>query len=190
MWDEKQFFEDFAKESDKIKPSKEFVADLKNLDSENKIIELKRRKSIKRVLRYASVAAAIVVLITVGICIYAINRTDDSKSGEGAKVTLPIHAGQDETTADNNDFEAGLSSVLEFIGDEDVQIVDGNGNTISSEIRSDLKNMLEKAVVTDSITGLFGENTKYIIKAKEDITIRIYFEEYILINGSDMYCIE
>lgn len=187
MWDEKQFFEDFAKESDKIRPSEEFVADLKNLDNEKKIIELKRRKNTGIAFRYAAIAAAIVVMITVGICIYPIKRTDGNASDGGGQITLPIQAGQENTGADNNDFDVSLKSILEYIGDEGIQIVDGDGNIISDKTRSDLEEMIENAIATDSITGLFGENKEYIIKAEEDITIRIYFDEYILINGSDMY---
>lgn len=194
MWDEKQFFEDFAKESDKIKPSDEFVADLKRMNNEADIIELKRKKNTRTVFRTASIAAAIAVLLAAGIGIYAIIRPAGDNPDDGEQIKIPIHAGKDTPTtgeADNSEESpVGTDAILELIEKDDVLIVDGEGNSISQGERSDLKSMFEHAVETDTISGLFGENTEYIIKAEKDITIRIYFDEYILVNGSDMYCVE
>ena len=47
MWDEKQFFEDFNKESDNIKPSDEFVNRLKGLDNKTAIISIRRKKNCR-----------------------------------------------------------------------------------------------------------------------------------------------
>lgn len=188
MWDEKQFFEDFVKESDKISPDEEFVAGLKKLDSEEKLAEIRRKNSSRIILKCASVAAAIVICAVAGILIYRLNRPDGNKGGE--KVTLPVHAGQESTTASNEEESLSSESICKLVMDDDIEIIDGDGNAISSDTRKELEAMLEKAVVTDSITGLFGENTKYIIKGEEEITIQIYFGQYILINGRDMYCFE
>ncbi len=187
MWDEKQFFEDFAKESDRVKPDREFVEDLKKLNSESTIIELKRKKNTRTVFRLASIAAAVVVMLAVGIGVYTISSHDSDKPDDGEKITVPIHAGQEQTTADTEKPEINIESICGFIEDSDILILDSNGNEISQADRNDLESMFKHASETDSITGLFGDNTEYIIKTEEDIVIRIYFDEYILVNGSYMY---
>lgn len=188
MWDEKQFFEDFVNESDKIKPDKEFVESLKKLDSKENLEEQKRKSSSQIIFRYAAIAAAIVVAIAAGIWIYAVNRPGNNG---GEEITLPINAGQEETADKYTDSsDISLERVKELVKDDSIQIVDGDGNIISRETRSGLEDMLDRAVETDSVTGMFGDKTQYIIKGEEEIVIQIYFEQYILINETDVYCFE
>ena len=49
---------------------------------------------------------------------------------------------------------------------------------------------LEKAEKTESVSGILGENKYYVIHTPEEITIKVYFDKYIIINGQDMYCVE
>ena len=46
MWDEKQFFNDFIKESDEVQPSAEFVNKMKNLSEQSLQIDEKRKMNI------------------------------------------------------------------------------------------------------------------------------------------------
>lgn len=182
MWDEKQFFEDFAKESDNIKPSDEFVDRLKKLDK-------KPSGKIRVIYRVAAVAASVVLLVAAGIGIFVISRPDNQKPGK-EPVTVPIHLGNDETTTTDENLEINQSTLVSLIEDKDVIIVDGDNKSITSSEREELGRMLLNAASTDTISGLIGENREYVIKADKDIVIKIYFDEYILVNGKHMYKVE
>lgn len=177
MWDEKQFFEDFNKESDNIKPSDEFVNRLKGLDNKTAIISIRRKK-------IAAVAACIVLLLTVGAGAFAISRIGANKPDNNDPVTLPIHLGQDETTMAK---EITMDYIVELIDDKDISVVDSEKNELTENERKELLETLKKAVPADSISGVIGEGTQYVIKSDKDITISVYFGEYVLINGEDMY---
>lgn len=177
MWDEKQFFEDFNKEVDNIKPDDEFVNRLKNLDDKKTIINIKRKK-------ITAVAACILLLFAVGIGAFAISRIGSDKPDNNEPVSLPVHLGQDETTATK---EITMDYIVELIDNKDISVVDNDKNEITENERKELIEMLEKAVPADSISGVIGDETAYVIKGEKDIALSVYFGEYVLVNGEDMY---
>ena len=184
MWDEKQFFEDFNKEVDNVTPDDKFVNRLKNLDDKKTIINIKRKK-------ITALAACIILLFAVGIGAFAISRINADKPNSDGQptvpITLPAHLGQDETTAIA---EINIEYIVELINDKNIVIIDNNENEITENNRAALIEIIEKAVPADSVSGIIGENTQYTIKAQEDITISIYFDEYVLVNGEDMYVVK
>ena len=179
MWDEKQFFEDFNKEVDNVTPDDKFVNRLKNLDDKKTIINIKRKK-------ITALAACIILLFAVGIGAFAISRINIDKPNNNEQITLPIHLGQDETTAPK---EITMDYIVELVNDKDISVVDIDGNNISENERTELVELLENAVPADSISGVIGEGTQYTIKGDKDITLSVYFEEYVLVNGEDMYVV-
>lgn len=179
MWDEKQFFEDFNKEVDTVNPDDEFVNRLKKLDDKKTIINIKRKK-------LTAVAACILILFTVGIGAFAISRINIDKPNNNEQITLPIHLGQDETTAPK---EITMDYIVELLNDKDILVVDSDGKEISKNERAELVELLENAVPADSVTGIIGEGMQYIIKDDKDITVSIYFGEYVLVNEEDMYVV-
>ena len=179
MWDEKQFFEDFNKEVDNVTPDDKFVNRLKNLDDKKTIINIKRKK-------ITALAACIILLFAVGIGAFAISRINIDKPSNNEQVTLPIHLGQDETTAPK---EITMDYIVELVNDKDISVVDIDGNNISENERTELVELLENAVPADSVSGVIGEGCQYTIKASKDIVVSVYFEEYVLVNGKDMYVV-
>ena len=179
MWDEKQFFEDFNKEVDNVTPDDEFVNRLKNLDDKKTIINIKRKK-------ITAIAACIILLFAIGIGAFAISRINIDKPNNNEQTTLPIHLGQDETTAIK---EITIDYIVELINDKDISVVDSDGKEISKNERAELVELLESVIPADSVAGVIGEGCQYTIKADKDIVVSVYFEEYVLVNGEDMYVV-
>lgn len=197
MWDEKKFFEDFVKENEEIKPSEKFVENLKQLDKVKNIEALKHKKVVRHSLRYASVAAAIVVfLVAGGIAFLIKGMGNGAENSGGTNIDIPLHGGNDENTwGEDGDSESPevadkLEKSIELIDNEAVSVLDKEGNELCNEDRAALKSKLLNATKTNEITGVFGEYEEYTIMGNEEISIKIYFEQYILIGKTEMYCIE
>ena len=63
MWDEKQFFNDFIKESDEVQPSAEFVNKMKNLSEQSLQIDEKRKMKAPKVITGVLAAAAVMGIL-------------------------------------------------------------------------------------------------------------------------------
>ena len=103
--------------------------------------------------------------------------------------TPGIHLGQDDTTVPS-ETSFDMESIINYINDESISVTGTDGTELLPYERNSLKSLLEKAEKTDSVTGILGENTFYTIHTDEEITIKIYFDKYIIVNGQDMYCVE
>ena len=182
MWNEKEFFEDFAKKNDTIKPTDAFVNKMKNLENN-------KPKSIHIYYKPLLVAASILLMLACGFGVYMLVKPN-SKPLNTIEPTIPgIHLGQNATTAPL-DTSFDIDSIIEYVDDENISITGTDGSKLSEAERSSLKSLLEKAEKTESISGILGENTYYVIHTPEEITIKVYFDKYIIINGQDMYCVE
>lgn len=182
MWDEKEFFEDFAKKNDTVKPTDAFVSKMKNLENN-------KPKSIHIYYKPLLVAASILLMLACGFGVYMHIRPD-RKPINTIEPSLPgIHLGYDETTPPE-DTTFDIASVIGYIENEDIAITGTDGTKLLPYERNNLKALLEKAEKTSSVSGILGENMYYTIHTPTEITIKVYFNKYIIINGQDMYCIE
>ena len=182
MWNEKEFFEDFAKKNDTVKPTDEFVNKMKNLENN-------KPKSVHIYYKPLLVAASILLMLACGFGVYMHVRPSDKPINTVEPSTPGIHLGQDETTVPS-ETAFDMDSIIEYINDERISITETDGTELLPYERNSLKSLLEKAQKTDSVTGILGENTFYTIHTDEEITIKIYFDKYIIVNGQDMYCVE
>lgn len=181
MWNEKEFFEDFAKKNDTIKPTNEFVNKMKNLENN-------KPKSVHIYYKPLLVAASILLMLACGFGVYMHIKPDNKPINPIGPTTPGIHLGNEETTTPE-EISFDMNSIIKYINNEGISITGTEGSELSSDERSNLKSLLEKAEKTDSVSGILGENTFYTIHTQEEITIKIYFDKYIIINGQDMYCI-
>lgn len=182
MWNEKEFFEDFAKKNDTIKPTNEFVNKMKNLENN-------KPKSVHIYYKPLLVAASILLMLACGFGVYMHVKPDNKPINPIEPSTPGIHLGNNGTTTPEETF-FDMDSIIKYINNEAISVTGTEGSELTPEERNSLKLLLGKAEKTDSVSGILGEYTFYTIHTHEEITIKIYFDKYIIINGQDMYCVE
>ena len=185
MWDEKEFFEDFKTESDKIKPDAYFVEKtVKMLNDNSSPTPIWKNK----IIFTASAAVFAIVLGIVGFSLLGRGDTESSSNKIAeSQVTLKNEARAEkssETEVVSVDLYK-LDEITQWLSDSNVIVTDVYGNPIDEEERMSLKNDIEAG--------------KYIYLEKMDPSNNDVVGEYKLIGDrliklkliSDKYiCIE
>lgn len=193
MWDEKKFFQDFVQESEKVKPDDEFVEQLKGMMKEENVIQSKKRNNVY-FMRYAAVVAVAMLCLVVGTVVWkGFDGNSKTISNDKEDYTVNIHAGQDSEIQSGiiGNSNSELEEAIAIVQDEKIVIKDEDGENISSVKRKQLLSQLnraEKVKNEDDLEDLQmsdDECDMYICEGEEDLEIKIYEEEYILIGDSD-----
>lgn len=180
MWDEKQFFDDFVKESEQIQPSAEFVNKMKNLSKEPQQAGVKKKSATPKVITGVLAAAAVVgIIIMTGV---------EQKPKE---MTFP----KDNVYADKEEshiIQGDLSEVWDenrlllenALADDKVLVKDEEGRELTIEEREVLLARIANAEVTDISSEKFDgkEAVIYYVEGEEEIRFSIIEEEYLIIE--------
>lgn len=188
MWDEKQFFDDFIKESDQIQPSAEFVNKMKNLSEQSLQTDAKKQIKNTKVITGVLAAAAVVgILFMTGL-------------GQGKREIMiqedQIYA-EKESTSDA--MEGSLSDIFSdsklllenaLIG-EDVLLKNEQGKEVTSEEKEALLQQIINAEATDILLeDLEGkEAVSYYVEGEIQMGFSIIEEGYLVIQ-EDVYLIQ
>lgn len=193
MWDEKKFFQDFVQESEKVKPDDEFVEQLKGMMKEENVIQSKKRNNVY-FMRYAAVVAAAMLCLVVGTVVWkGFDGNSKTISNDKEDYTVNIHVGQDSEIQSGiiGNSNSELEEAIAIVQDEKIVIKDEDGENISSAKRKQLLSQLNRAEKVENEDDLEDlqmsddECDMYICEGEEDLEIKIYEDEYILIGDSD-----
>lgn len=175
MWNDQKFFEDFKKESEKIKPDAAFVSQLKELTTNGGV---KRKNNKVVIYRVSAVAALVAICIIVASALVVIKKPTETKDNDKENITVGLQAGDDDAVIDEEKDE--LQKVIDDINSGRCDVCDVDGNPIDSEEKNEFVTKLNKAVIDKNTTGLLGTYEEYICGETD---VRIYFNKYIVING-------
>ena len=179
MWDEKKFFDDFVKESEKVKPDNEFVEQLKNMVNEENVGAIKKRNQTF-FMRGSMVAVAAILCLSVGTIVW--KGFDDNKNSEKdikQESSVSVHAGG------NSEIQSGIIVMIE---EDKVEIKDEAGEIISYDNREKLLGQLNKAKKVENAENIEMNDNDYAVytcEGEEIFEIKIYSGKYILIGDSD-----
>lgn len=164
MWNEEEFFKDFAKASDKITASDELTERLKNLPTGRKR---------PRVYYERMVLAAAAIILCVSLGVFGISHISSNNGGDmtDSKVELASKSESDDGMQ-NIDISGKLELAREYVDNYSVKITDANGNEISQTTRKLIIGQLKNAIIVSEDTQ--GEYTSYYCEGKKNIEIRIY----------------
>lgn len=194
MWNEKEFFDDFVKESKKVEPDRDFVEHLKNVAKDMETDNNKYNGKIRNRFNISNYKRGYIVAVMILlICVMAggitLNISHKSKSeGKDKDVSDNIHAGtqdkdiQSGTIGDKNGIlQAGI-----LMENENIKVVDESGEPISAAKRKIIIKWLNMAQKTDKHIDLDMDYVSYFCEGEKTLEIRIYGdEEYIVIAGED-----
>lgn len=173
MWDEKKFFEDFAKEADQVKPDAEFVNNLK--EKVSKEASVRNHTSWGR---YGAVAAALLLCI-IGVFTWKQGIIPEKSE---AQMQSGLQAGkEDEPNADSSTIIT-LNTAKECLTDEDTLVTDENGNPIDEEKRTELIGLLEHAVSTEEEPDEDTGYREYHCSGTSEFTLIVYDNGCFKIN--------
>lgn len=188
MWNEKKFFRDFVEESEKVKPDKEFVQQLKQMTNKNEIEKVHKRKLQVRIVKYVTVAASFLLCFVIGGIAWNAHNSMKEYNEETDSYTADAHAGNKNPGIQSGIIgeEPDLETVIAVVSDETVILEDENGKEILAGKRKLLLKLLNKAQKTEEDIDLNEEYTSYICKGEREIEIKVYNSEYIVIGDSDI----
>lgn len=189
MWNEKKFFQDFVKESEKIQPDKEFVQQLKEMTRQHEIKNKEKRKRQIWMVKYAVTAVAFLIcFVGGGIAWSFYNNTGHDVSSEESSYTIDAHAGNKNHEIQSGSFgeETDLEKVISLVNNNNIIIEDENGEKVSEGKREQLLKLLNQAEKSNDTIALETEYTSYFCIGEEKIEIKIYNSEYIVIGNSDI----
>lgn len=178
MWDEKKFFEDYVTETEKVTPDEDFINNLKKVTSEE---SYSKRSSAW--MKYGAIAAVIMLCAGLSFMAWRIQYNNDSKNDLGNE---KIHAGSDKEVQSGKMTIITIKTILSYLEDGTTKIEDKEGNAVDEDIRSNLIEMLGKAVSTDAGPTEDMKYDEYICKGATDISLKVYEEGYIVINETGM----
>lgn len=178
MWDEKKFFEDYVEDTNKVKPDKDFVDNLKKLTLEDT-----NAKKSSMWIKYAAIAAVIMLFMGVGFMAWKIPH---NKNGQETDFSNNVHAGHDKEIQSGGTMIITIKTILSYMEDGSTIVEDTQGNAIEEDVRSDLIEMLKKAVSTDAGPTEDMKYDEYICKGATDISLKVYEEGYIVIKNNGM----
>ncbi|MGN0484343.1 MAG: hypothetical protein ACI4HI_12410 [Lachnospiraceae bacterium] len=197
MWDEKQFFEEYKKESKQIQPDPDFTKKMKALAKQEEV-----KKPKMPVMRVAAVAASFVICIGVGAVAW--NGIHSAKNSQmehsylagAAENSQEIQQGEMNTEEtemmQDTTEEASVTQNSEDVLKEAVEAMrqgadvrDGEGNMVSEQEQQELFELLKNVESSSEDVSEKAIMKCYQIEEGETIfTIEIYEENYIQINGS------
>lgn len=178
MWDENKFFEDYVTETDKITPDEDFVNNLKKVTSE----EQDTKRSFAWI-KYCAAAAVVMLCAGLGFMVWRLNYSDNAKTDLGNE---KVHAGSNKESQTGGMTIITIRTIISYMEDGTTKVEDKEGNAVEEDIRSDLIEMLGKAVSTDAEPAEDMKYDEYICKGKTDISLKVYEEGYIVVKETGM----
>lgn len=186
MWDEKKFFEDYVKESEKIKPDERFIEQLKQMADR----EEKRKKPVP-MIKYVAIAASFLVCIGLGHIVWRSQNIEPKEKNAEYKVEL--QAGYQETEKEDISAEEGIELERDVSGQETLTMVlnymkqgetirDENGDEVSQERQEELYQLLKEADEAEMPEDGELENT-YFLEEDQMIEIEVWENGFFKING-------
>lgn len=201
MWDEKKFFEDYVKESEKIKPDDRFVEQLKNMAAQEE-----RKKKPIPMIKYAAIAASFVLCIGLGGVVWhnqnetaqdktvefsaevqagktsleeeqILNESSEEQQFSDEKQISEEQQSQEEQGEKRNPLTDALNSIK-----QGVTVRDEAGNEISQSKQEELWNLLKNAEETEKPENAVKE-ASYFLETDEPIEVEIYTDYFIQIDG-------
>lgn len=181
MWDEKQFFNDFIKESDEVQPSAEFVNKMKNLSEQSLQIDEKRKMKAPKVITGVLAAAAVVgILFMTGL-------------GQGKEEMIleesQIYAEKEENS---NTMEGSLSDIFsdkkllleDALTEGNVSVKDAQGKELTIEEKEVLLEQIIHAEETEISFQSLDDKKEVFYDVEGDLKIRfsIIEGEYLVIQ--------
>lgn len=183
MWDDKKFFEDFARESEDIKPDTDFV---------EKVVEMTKTERYEKIRPFSSVnkvvvaVATILIIVTIsGIGFQQLNN------GAGNNITKPNLQAAGEETVNKDKGQGGkiediiddkLITVKAMLKDEECQIKDDKGNEISEEEREELLSKIEQMEKLEESSENSDKAVSYTLVGETTISVQIVDDKYLIID--------
>ncbi len=185
MWDEKQFFKDYEKTVERIKPDEAFVEQLKNKMNPDNVVRMKKRQRIK----YMAVAASILLCISIGGIGWSVFRTIVSNDEQGnVSYQGQINAGKEDKAhfGKGEEIDSVLLKVLSMIEDENNIVDNEQGNSLSPQERMQLMEMLKNAKKAEnpeqlSVEHFLENGIVYYCVGEETVKITVCEEKYVII---------
>ena len=205
MWDEEKFFKDFVKESESIKPDREFIDNLKQTANDSNQIVIEQRRRRFKVISSSVIAAALLLCFTVGLVMWNdFGKTSTGKDTE--KITTPdstvgIHAGKDNkgiyigTIGESSELE----TAIEMLEDDSTQVTSGDESTLSEAGRKKVITILNSSQKVNDIEELeklreadgSEDYELYELTNKvEKLSIKVYASGYVVINDKSIYKVD
>ncbi|MBD5137361.1 MAG: hypothetical protein HDT39_15645 [Lachnospiraceae bacterium] len=179
MWDEKKFFEDYVTETDKITPDEDFINNLKKVTSEES-----HSKRSSTWVKYCAAAALVMLCAGLSFVTWRLQyKNNDSKTDLGNE---KLHAGSNKEVQSGGMTIITIKTILSYVEDGTMKVEDKEGNAVEENIRSDLIEMLEKAVSTDAKPTEDMKYDEYICKGATNISLKVYEEGYIVVEETGM----
>ena len=182
MWDEKQFFDDFIRESDQIQPSAEFVNRMKNLSEKSLKSDVKKQVKAPKVFTGVLAAAAVVgILVMAGL--------GQNKRELIMEEDQIFAEKEDETDAMEGNlsdvFDESKSLLENALTNKDTIVKDGNGKELTSEEKDILLEQMKQAEKTDlSVEDLEDKETVvFEVEGDAQIHFSIVENEYLIIQN-------
>lgn len=188
MWNEEKFFKDFAEATDQIKPDAAFVEQLKEKMTSENVMQLEKRIHKKSQIRYMAAAAVAVLCVGAG----GIGFSMFGGTQSGTQGNMP-HAENGQPSGEVAGKVSGkdkvLSNVISIMEDFGNMVDDEQGNSLSTEERKKLVEMLKHSEKIDDSVEIssidFEKNAHvYYCVGKEAVKIEIVKEKYARIEDS------
>lgn len=183
MWDEKKFFEDYAKKADTVQPSPEFIEKMASLVKEesDQTFSIKKFSYAKKLI---PVAAAACLVLVVGIGGHYLGNSNEKGMEE---IQIGELAGEKKQEQEQQQFESfyvmpkeeSLQDIVEAI--QEKAVLDEQGNEIAEEEKSELLKMLLNAETTEAFE-IVEPVKNYTISGTEKFTIKLLEDEQVVVE--------
>lgn len=180
MWNEDEFFKDYAKSVDDMKPDADFVATLKkNTNSQNlKKVEQKHRK---RLLSGLAVAASLVLCVTAGgygLGLFG-NKEQPIPENPGS---LSADKEEEPDIQGNISSDSPLADLASQVTDPQFMVDRQTGESLSMEEREHLASLLLQCEKTEEPADTSLEEEVYYCVGDSTLKISVYGERYVVIE--------
>lgn len=180
MWNEEEFFKDYAKSVDGIKPDSDFISELKkNTNSQN--LNKVEQKNRKRVLSGLTLAASLALCVTiggVGLGLFG-NKDNTIADAPGA-----LSASKDEKpdVEGSVSSKSSLAEIAAMLTDQTYMVDRQTGESLSIKEREDLASLLLQCEKTEEPADTSLEEEIYYCVGDSTLKIAVYGELYVVID--------
>lgn len=180
MWNEEEFFKDYTKSVEDIKPDSDFIAELKK-NTNSQTLNKVEQKTRKRVLSGLTVAASLALCITIGgfgLGLFG-NKDNTILDTPGS-----LSASKDEKTdvEGSVSIESPLADIASILTDETYMIDRQTGESLSMEERENLASLLLQCEKTEEPVDTSLEEEIYYCVGDSTLKIAVYGELFVVID--------
>lgn len=197
MWDEEQFFKDFAAQAEKVQPDQAFIDKMAALAKDSSSAKIVKFKTARVLIPVAAAACALLVF---GVNNLSLRNTDNSNSeiNQMAENSVDTEESTDEFSniLGQDNLAAGNATNKDYMSDDGNNLrvleraladnsleLSADGKDISEEALINIKNMISNAVICEK-----PENMEiveiYTTKNDMDLIIEIgKYNYFVIING-------